>query len=740
MNDAPISRALIWMLAGLGGLSLQGLPSMAFGQQSSAVLPTVVITGNRPERSLPRQRAFESDSARLLADQPGVQVYEAGGVSSLPVMRGLADDRIRVQVDGMDLMASCPNHMNSPLSYIDASQVGQVRVYAGITPVSAGGDSIAGTIQMDSVAPHFAAEGEAPIHSGRIAGHARSNGGAWGLNLRGDWASSTLALSAGSASTRSNNYRAGADFKPAGPAAPGRAWLDGNEVGSTAFQARNDDLSLALRHEAHQIQLQLGRQHIPFELYPNQRMDMTGNDSTQINLRYSGQYDWGELKARAYQHQVRHRMDMGENRATYGTGMPMDTRSLTQGGSLSADIDLSPAQTLHLGAEGQGYWLYDWWAPVGTGMMAPNTFWNIDYGTRNRVGVYGEWENHWSADGTLLLGLRHDRVTTDAGPVQGYNATSIWADDAAAFNARERQRSNPHWDLSALATWKASPSLALEGGVARKTRSPNLYELYPWSTQPMATLMNNFVGDGNGYIGNPDLRPEVAHTLSVSADWHDSHDAHDGHDTSQQVWSLKLTGYTTQVSDYIDAVRCASPMCGGAANVQTQSGFVNLSYANQSARLQGLDLSARRQLGQSADWGSFSLNALTSYVDGVNTTTGDHLYHQMPLNLKLALTESLASWTHTAEYRAVAAKTAVSQVRNELPTPGYALLTLRSSFERQQLRLDLTLDNVFNRAYALPLGGAYAGQGASMSTTSLPWGITVPGRGRSIDVALSYRL
>ncbi len=127
-------------------------------------------------------------------------------------------------------------------------------------------------------------------------------------------------------------------------------------------------------------------------------------------------------------------------------------------------------------------------------------------------------------------------------------------------------------------------------------------------------------------------------------------------------------------------------------------------------------------------------------MDGVNTTTGDHLYHQMPLNLKLALTESLASWTHTAEYRAVAAKTAVSQVRNELPTPGYALLTLRSSFERQQLRLDLTLDNVFNRAYALPLGGAYAGQGASMSTTSLPWGITVPGRGRSIDVALSYRL
>jgi iron complex outermembrane receptor protein len=243
--------------------------------------------------------------------------------------------------------------------------------------------------------------------------------------------------------------------------------------------------------------------------------------------------------------------------------------------------------------------------------------------------------------------------------------------------------------------------------------------------------MNNFVGDGNGYIGNPDLKPEVAHTLSLSADLHDA---------SQQLWSLKLTGYVTQVQDYIDATRCASAMCGGAANVATRTGFVNLSYANQSARLTGLDVSARHLLGSSSDWGSFSLTALTSTVNGVNTTTGDHLYHQMPLNLKLGLTQTLAAWSHSAEYRAIAAKRAVSAVRNEVPTPGYALLALRSSYDRQQLRVDLTLDNVFNRNYALPLGGAYAGQGASMATTSLPWGVTVPGRGRSFDVALTWRL
>ena len=48
----------------------------------------------------------------------------------------------------------------------------------------------------------------------------------------------------------------------------------------------------------------------------------------------------------------------------------------------------------------------------------------------------------------------------------------------------------------------------IEFGLARKVRSPNLYERYTWSTTTMAALMNNFVGDGNGYVGNIDLKPE----------------------------------------------------------------------------------------------------------------------------------------------------------------------------------------------------------------------------------------
>ena len=105
-------------------------------------------------------RAATSDTATLLRDVPGISFYGAGGVSSLPVIHGLGDDRLRIKVDGMDLVSACPNHMNPPLSYIDPTNVARAKVYAGVTPVSVGGDSIGGTIQVESAEPVFALAGQ----------------------------------------------------------------------------------------------------------------------------------------------------------------------------------------------------------------------------------------------------------------------------------------------------------------------------------------------------------------------------------------------------------------------------------------------------------------------------------------------------------------------------------------------------------------------------------------------------
>ena len=82
----------------------------------------------------------------------------------------------------------------------------------------------------------------------------------------------------------------------------------------------------------------------------------------------------------------------------------------------------------------------------------------------------------------------------------------------------------------------------------------------------------------------------------------------------------------------------------------------------------------------------------------------------------------------------------MSQVRNEVKTGGYGLLNLRSSYEWKQPVSTVGIENVFNRFYSMPLGGAYVGQGASMTTNGIPWGVPVPGMGRSFNVALTVRI
>jgi iron complex outermembrane receptor protein len=116
----------------------------------------------------------------------------------------------------------------------------------------------------------------------------------------------------------------------------------------------------------------------------------------------------------------------------------------------------------------------------------------------------------------------------------------------------------------------------------------------------------------------------------------------------------------------------------------------------------------------------------------------------MPLNAKLALTQKWGRWTNTVEGQFVAAKDDVSDVRNEIETDGYSLFNIRSSYEWKQVRLDVGIENLFDKGYALPLGGAYLGQGTTMAMNppvgNYPqWGTAVPGMGRSIYVGMNVK-
>lgn len=732
--------------------------------QSTSVLSDVVVSATkeqplpaaRPvgEQQIAPMRAATSDTASLLRDVPGVSLYGAGGTSSLPSIHGLADDRLRIKVDGMDLIASCPNHMNPALSYLDPTQVGSLKVYAGISPVSVGGDSIGGTIIAETKAPEFAAAGQGLLTKGEIGTFYRSNNDARGANLSATLASEQLSVTYTGATAKANNYEAGGNFKTS--TATGRAGhlLPLSEVGSTAYETRTHTLGFALRGTGHLLEAKLGYQEVPQQLYPNQRMDMLDNEQKRINLRYLGDYDWGRLEVRAYHEQVEHYMDFGADKKYWymsgmpayngapcdranpacAAGMPMYSSGKTSGLNLKADIELSPQDLIRVGAQYQHYTLHDWWTASGAS-MAPGTFENINDGQRDRAALFAEWERKLAPQWTSLIGLRYERVTTDSGDVRGYNPATNGAGmmmsfqkrDGDAFNAQERKRTDNNWDLTTLARYNHNANYDIDFGFARKVRSPNLYERYTWSTWGMAALMNNFVGDGNGYIGNIDLEPEKAHTLSATFDAH----------AADRSWEFKATPFYTRVTDYIDAIQWDS-VANAPRATAVKDAFTVLRYTNQSARLYGLDLSGRMPLAKTG-FGQFGLKGLLNYTNGKNRETGDDLYNIMPLNAKLVLTQQIGAWDNAVEWVGAKAKDNVSDVRNEIKTSGYGLLNLRASYAWKTVRVDFGVENLFDRFYSLPLGGAYVGQGTTMSATGTPYGMAVPGMGRSLYAGLNVK-
>jgi iron complex outermembrane receptor protein len=757
----PLAQAIALAMPALCLLSGQALAQTA----ATADLPEVEVRAQK-EKPLPEaaqlgrasiapRSAATSDTAGLLSDVPGVSLNAAGGVSSLPSIHGLADDRLRIKVDGMDLIASCPNHMNPALSYLAPSQVGALHVYAGISPVSAGGDSIGGSILAESPEPVFAPPGQGSITQGEVGSFYRSNNNARGVNLSATYATPELNVGYSGSVSRADNYHAGGDFKDY--TFTGRAGhsLDRDEVGSTAYDTRNHALNLAFKRDGHLFEARVGVQEMPFQNYPNQRMDLLDNDQRSINLSYTGTTDWGRVKARVYDETVDHFMDFGaDKRYWYGMasggstatdgkpcgdvsamcaqGMPMYTEGKTQGASLMGEIGLGETDLLRVGMELQQYSINDWWTPSGGGMY-PGTFWNIRDGERDRTAVFGEWEANPGAQWVTLMGVRAEQVRMDAGEAVGYNPAGggFQGRDANAFNARDHQSTDNNIDVTLLARYTASEQHNVEFGFAHKERSPNVYERFPWSTWQMAALMNNFAGDGNGYVGNLDLKPEKANTVSATFNWH----------AADKAWGFSAMPFYTRVEDYIDAQQWDGTANQPVAN-PVSNRFSVLRYTNQAARLYGVDITGHAPLARTAlgDWG---FRGLVNYTSGRNRDTGDGLYNIMPLNTKLALTHKHGGWDNSIELVAVKAKTRVSAMRNEVTTPGYGLVHLRGSYSWKTVRLDFGVENLFDRLYGLPTGGAYVGQGTTMANPMLPnypqWGTAVPGMGRTLYAGVNVK-
>lgn len=673
---APFSIALALGAAlAPGGASAQNataLPPISVEADDQG--PLAVDGATASGAALGASTLFSTDSAQLLRRINGVETATGGGVSGLPVIRGLAEDRNKILVDGVPITAACPNKMNPATSYIDPARVARVDVIAGITPVSQGGDSIGGSISISSAPPVFAGGDETVHLEGKLSTYYRSNNRAIGGSVSGTAATENVSLGYTGSGVRARDYHDG----------------NGDRVLASSYASTNHAATLAFQVDGNLVTIEGGQQFIPYEGFPNQWMDLLWNRSRHLNSSYKGSFAWGNLETRVYWRETDHYMNFLPEKSS--GSMPMYTNGQDIGYQVKGEIVLSATDTLRVGNELHRATLDDWWPPVGSGMMAPNTLVNLNDATRDVLGTYVEWEKSLSRAWTTQLGLRNDTVWMNTGTVQGYNMMGYGA-DAAAFNAADRSKTDVNFGLTALARYEPAKTETYEFGVARKVRSPNFYERYAWSTGAMASSMVNWSGDGNGYVGNLDLKPETAYTASVSAGWHDA---------DRADWSVKVTPHVSYVADYIDVDKV-----GNLTNMMGMpTGYSLFRFANRDALLYGVDLSGTKRLLEDPAYGRFDLKGDLAWTHGERIGDGDGLYRIMPLKVTAALEHRLGGWNNAVETELVAKATNVSSLRDQPKTPGYALVNLRSSYDFGTVRFDLGIENLFDHQYYLPLGGS----------------------------------
>lgn len=816
-------------------------PSVTQAPPQTPVAAPATPTESKPadaavidKREIADQASGAADTTQLLQNTPGVSMQENGGVSRLPIIHGMADDRINTIVGGVRVTSACGNHMNPPLSYVDPNNVGSMTVYTGVMPVSKGGDSIGGAIIVEPRSPVFASApppaadatgpgavspiilGPGPfpgtdrmriqnivdryvgsdgavLANGQISTFFRSSNNGIGVSGTANVATEHFSLLYNGAWTRGGDYHAG-----------GR----GEKVLSSGFISENHAATLAFQNNGHLFSVRGSYERVPYQGYPNVRMDMTRNIGWQVDAKYLGAYDWGNLEARAYWHGAVHKM--GFLRDKQPDNMPMATDGNNFGYTLGADHRWDPANLFRAGSEFHGFRYHDYWEPIPGGgimaatdmttipytpgsfqqkvkpmvmlMMAPFTNWTINNARRDRLAHYAEWEHDFSPQLSSLLGVRNELVWMDTGRAAAYdprfyapmpmlmpggawvNMTMIYPDALAAnyFNASNRRRLDVNWDATAQMRYRPDNFTLYELGYSRKTRSPNVYERYQWAVGTMTSAMIGWFGDANGYVGNLNLKPEVAHNFSLTGSWRDPNGN----------WDARMAPYFSYIENYIDADRVGDFQFTGPAPPGPYV-FRELQFRNHKAMIYGVDVSGRVKLADIPGVGAFTATALINYVYGKNldqgsvqycgpydlrctilaplNKVGDGLYNMMPLNAKFGLEHHLGGWSSRAEVVLVDSKTHVSIHRNELKTPGYALLNLRTSYEWDNVRIDLGLDNVFDHLYYPPLGGFYITNYKAM--TAAIWNYTrafaptpnsravsgVPGVGRNFTVGMTVK-
>lgn len=640
--------------------------------------------------------AASPDTADVLRRVPGGNVNSNGPLTGIAQYRGMYGDRLNVLIDGINIAPGGPNAMDPPLSYMPRDLLKDIVVVRGIAPVSSGNETIGGTIIANSREGHFTIGKKFQLHGDAETG--------WHSVDDGYSVSGMAALS-------NENQRL---YVAATRTAGDDRDFPGGTITPSRYERNVYDLGYGLARGNQELGLAYRRNETGPTGTPALPMDIIFIHTNIVRSNFKGALGDVQFVGKLYYTNVDHKMD---NYTLRRPTNPLKRRytlakSDGTGYRLHAVIPLAVGN-LSFGSDGL-FVRHD--ADISNpdnGQFFVNNFHDV---RRNRYGFFGEWNARLAGRWHLQLGARYTRVDMDSGSV---DATPAHTTAAAGilrdrFNAADLSRSDDNFDWVAKLDYDVRNDLRMHVGLGRKTRSPSYQQAYLW----LPLQSTGGLADGNNYVGDPHLHPEVAHEVDVGLDWRRG-----------GVYLSPLAFYRN-VDNYIQGVSATDP---AVIIVSTMNGDPTpLQFANVSARLYGVD----------AQWGvplveHWSLDGVVSYVRGQRRDINDNLYRIAPLNTTVDLTHRRERWSFTLEGVFYAAQHQVSRTNGETPSAGYGLLNLFAEYKlpRPKITLRAGIDNVLNRHYEPHLQGVNRVAGSDVAL-----GARLPGPGINghMNVAMEW--
>jgi iron complex outermembrane receptor protein len=648
--------------------------------QVDAPLPHTTMEATELRESAAR------DVGEALSRMGGVWKVRKGGIANDVSIRGFRQDDITVLIDGARVAGACPNRMDPPAFHLDFAEVDRIEV-APTTGRMAAQGSMGGMVNVVTKKPGAGFHADVSMAAG-----------SWGMinpSATVSYGTDRWAVLGGL------SHRSGEPFADgSGERFTETANYTDAVEGVDAYNIDSGWARMYFRPaDGHELNLSYAGQRSDDVLYSALKMDAEYDDTDRLVLgyRYAGSGDGTlrEVRATAYGTQVDHWMT-----DTYRTTGAMAPRGWGMGTNATTEV-IGGTVDVVLGEFTVGAEAYqrNWDAWTELGMMSYMRQFSIPDVNIEALGLSARWRHHFSAGTQLEVGGRVDRVATQADESKAN--TDLYY---AYHEVRDTSRDDVEPSFSLRLVQRIGRGLDLTAGVARTSRAPDPRERY-FGLKRM----------GVDWVGNPVVAPPVTTGAEVGLTW----SAGSGLLTAR-VWADRVDGFITLYGQ--DRIN----MVPGVMNPKAQT------YTNVDALLRGVSLDGTAALSS-----RIYLSGNLSYVRGTKDTypelnlTSENLAEMPPLSARLALRWQNPRFFAEAEGLAAAEQDEVDTDLDEVATPGWAILNLKGGMNFGRWRVQLILDNVFDRTYR---------EHFSYLRNPYRSGNTINEPGRSYAVTLGWRM